>query len=420
MASQFDQFMEFFILFLQENIIAVMVLGLLGLYAAWWFVRNQLMMERGISRAKHDWKAIKKTGQKITDQMIITVNLLGGSGFIIKNDIYLIDSQQEKSLFRNSQGETREVIKKTDTYVSLQRTRHGGEVAAFKITDLEVNQNLLSGIPPQKMMNIDPSIAMGQMKFLLAFSFLFEAMLMYCMFAEIEIDFLIDPRVYPWYVVLLTAWLAKYLVDTNKIGYAYIAYGQELPQESFKLGSMSEVLTVSVHVFLLKEYHHPAIRVENVLDVDTDHLIERINKENAKRVTSLSAKVASLLSQVNFLTTVINQKDEQLDTMHGQLEQRFNDGLLLGLTEERPLSPDYDQLPAGHGMDFFTFFDRSKWFFGFLITAALVVIAGWWLMNNASFPDVQLDFTTLLMYAGILLVILLVAGMIISRIYPKQ
>lgn len=231
---------------------------------------------------------------------------------------------------------TRALPTKDDTYVSLRKTPRGGEIIAFRRRGIQEHETILSEATPLPLIDLDPKVTQGHLKLAMFGLIIYEFLLMYTIFAELDPTFLLDRATIPWYIVLIVAFLGKYWVDKTKT--AYFAYYRAYtgPEETFKLvGGTGEVSTYTTKVYEIELHSHPAIPLANLLKYNPEDIKDERITGLEKRVTHLSAKLASAKSKHDQLLSILQHKDQQLDQSREKHIEAFDDGAIFALTTYR-------------------------------------------------------------------------------------
>ncbi|PWI49492.1 hypothetical protein CEE45_01490 [Candidatus Heimdallarchaeota archaeon B3_Heim] len=293
---------------------------------------------------------------------------------------------------------TRVLPTKNDTYVSLRKTPKGGEIIAFRRQGIQEHETILSEATPLPLIDLDPNVTKGHLQLAMFGLIIYEFLLMYTIFAELDPTFLLDRATIPWYFVLVVAFVGKYWVDKTKI--AYFAYYRAYSgaEETFKLrGVAGEISTYTTKVFEIELHAHPAIPLANLLKFNPEDIKDERISGLEQRVTNLSAKLASAKSKHDQLLSILQHKDQQLDQSREKHIEAFDDGAIFALTTYRVKQLEDDgktpqeYVQKQQGTDTLTWFKEIKP----LLFLIVIGVGAFFLITNFLqwFQEIQLGGT---------------------------
>ncbi len=285
------------------------------------------------------------------------------------------------------QKQRKVVPQKTDTYVSLRRTKAGGEIIAFRRKNMQEHETIVSEATAMPLIELDPEIAQSHLRIALFGVMVYEMILMYMIITETPPTILMDRGTWPWYVVLLLAFMAKYWIDKTKIAFYAFYRGYLGADETFKLKGRAvgtPVYSYTTKVYEIELHAHPAIPLANLLKFNPDEIKDERVVGLESRVTALSTENSSLKAKQAQLLNILEHKDQQLDEARDKHLESFDDGVIWGVSryqvslpqENNPQMNPMSQQKQGP--------DTLAWFKELrpLIILGIILVGAWLIITN--------------------------------------
>lgn len=311
---------------------------------------------------------------------------------------------------------------KTETYVAVVPTKEGGHLVSVRMNDLNEHESLLSRASVTKLAQLDISSAINVYRYYLFLFGLYILMLTFIILTDTPPDFLFKYENIPFLIMVLLPPLIQMQLMMKEDAYALTCSAKELPREPFKFIEPQDKksLTITLPIYRLRIHWNEAINIENMLDIDTNSLAEAINNDMWNQVTKLSTDKANLESEVEFLTTVINQKDKKINEMEKKVEDSYFDGLYDNITTKAILTNEEDEDRKAQAKQQK---QRLEGLTKLGVVAIIVfgIIACIMLILNSVEPSFEssIDLTTVAIAGILILVGGIISIIIITRILPR-
>lgn len=284
------------------------------------------------------------------------------------------------------QKQRKVVPQKTDTYVSLRKTKAGGEIIAFRRKSMQEHETIVSEATAMPLIELDPEVAQSHLRIALFGVMVYEMILMYMIITETPPTILMDRGTWPWYVVLLLAFFAKYWIDKTKIAFYAFYRGYLSADETFKLKSRAvgtPVYSYTTKVYEIELHAHPAIPLANLLKFNPDEIKDERVVGLESRVTSLSTENSSLKAKQDQLLSILQHKDQQLDEARDKHLESFDDGVIWGVSRYQVSLPQENnpQMPMSQqkqGPDTLAWFKELRP----IIIIGVILVGAWWSITN--------------------------------------
>lgn len=460
--SEFDQIAENILSLLSDNIVPLIIgLSIVGYVLFMKYKQDRDPKTRAI---REKWQTIQKTSVKLTDKFFATIADLDHPSLGFQGEIYQIDNKTYSQTYDDYEAEELEEDelralkesnatlppdkqvdiheengrlykltpvkrvekRKSITALAMLPSKSGGEIVAFRRSDLRETETILSEAEQQPLPYLDPTIANSHLRIAIFAVLVYEIVLLYMLISNTEATMLFSASTWPWYVVLVIAWLMKVRVDQNKIGFKALYRGYLIGHESFKLHHMTgdSTLVLTIPVFEVKLHYHPAIPTKNLLTgLGREELYNEYLKTLERRVTQTSSENASLESRLAQAQEIITHKDQQLVAARNEHLRSYYDGVVVGYARHHVSNPheEVTQQPRSQGPGALEWFKEGK----ILIIAGLILGAFYFLgtglsdaITNMSSNGGSFDLFSPNMLLGIGLILGVI--LLIGRILPGK